>query len=418
MEERTMNGTMKFKRLTGDVGNATGLMRLKRLGKIRLGIKKQSAKSGREYPSATDESGNPIDYFIVPDEIKDVVGEKPKVLRGMFASNDPEEVYEESLRMYGSGSGLQCQGDGTRALRRQQNGEWMEMKCPCPFLKTDSNPTGTCTPVGVLKVMLPEVSMWGYFEIKTHSLYARAGILSSLKQLREMVGRIGFVPLRIERAAQEITHDGKKKTHWIVGFTGDLSLPQIIEMRTKPELMVVPTYYQLEAPDDTDPCADPVDVVASGSGDDEEQEHSQTIDAESLASMTDAEMERLQNEMAKRPVDQKKKVEPDGAAETPAMEHKRPTQQGSDAAPPITKAEPPKHDARANQKDIPDEDWNEAVRQIDENPDLRDLKERVKANMKIKTLKLIAPGQHEFIRQFRELCQQEGFGASAKQIFG
>lgn len=119
----------------------------------------------------------------------------------------------------------------------------------------------------------------------------------------------------------------------------------------------------------------------------------------------------------------KRTVEPDGAStahqgkgeRVDDLAHGTP-QQARDAAPPMT--EPTKVDARANQKDIPEEDWNEAVRQIDEDPNLRDLKEQVKVNMKIKALKLIAPGKHEFIRQFKALCEQQGFGAVAKRIFG
>ena len=42
--------------------------RLPRLGKIHLGIKKQSAKSGAWYPSATN-------YFVVPSEVAEVVGD-------------------------------------------------------------------------------------------------------------------------------------------------------------------------------------------------------------------------------------------------------------------------------------------------------------------------------------------------------
>src|SRR5256885_2201625 len=121
-KEAVMNGTTKFTRLTGDVGNVTGLMRLKRLGKIRLGIKKKSAKTGQEYPSATDHDGKPIDYFVVPPEIEALTGPKPKVLDVMFVSNDPEEVYQEKLALYGASTGLKCHGDGQVAMRRNEAG--------------------------------------------------------------------------------------------------------------------------------------------------------------------------------------------------------------------------------------------------------------------------------------------------------
>ena len=47
------------------------ITRMPRLGKIRLGVKKTSDKTGAEYPSA-------VDYFVCPDEVKSVYGEQPK----------------------------------------------------------------------------------------------------------------------------------------------------------------------------------------------------------------------------------------------------------------------------------------------------------------------------------------------------
>ena len=46
------------------------IVRLPRLGKIRLGIKEEGA-DGKLYPT-------PTDYFVCPDEVKKVFGEKPK----------------------------------------------------------------------------------------------------------------------------------------------------------------------------------------------------------------------------------------------------------------------------------------------------------------------------------------------------
>jgi len=48
-------------------------LRLPRRGKIRLGEKKKSEKTGKTYPIS-------LDYFVVPDEVKKVYGEKPRKL--------------------------------------------------------------------------------------------------------------------------------------------------------------------------------------------------------------------------------------------------------------------------------------------------------------------------------------------------
>lgn len=372
----------QFTRLTGPVANVTGLIKLKRLGKIRLGIKKKSAQSGKEYPSETP-------WFVVTPEVAEKYGENPTVLEGaMFSSNNPEEVYSEKLALYGKGTGLKCHGNGIEAMRRTEKGDWEPCKCPCPNLKTDENPNGNCKAKADLMIMLPKVSMWGNWQITTHSTIARAGILSSLKALKDMVGRIAYIPLRLERIPQPIVHGGQEKTHYIVGFTPSLTIPQIMELRSKPELMVLPTEYQIEGPVDSNPEDDPVDEVVN----DEHVEDALTVDAEALANMSDAEMDRLKQQMDQKP---------------PA--HHEPSK-------PVEQPKPKPADAKAN--DISEEDWNEAIRAIEEDPNLRVLKDFVKVNMKIRGLKLLEKGKREFIRQFRIECEKEGFGAAVNRIFG
>src|SRR5574343_620539 len=60
---------------------------------------------------------------------------------------------------------------------------------------------------------------------------------------------------------------------------------------------------------------------------------------------------------------------------------------------------------------IPEDDWIAAIAEIEEDPNLRCLKDLVKANMKIKGMKLVEKGKREFIRQFRIECEKENLGA-------
>lgn len=371
MENQLIVPEKRFTRLTGAVGNVTGLMRLKRLGKIRLGIKKRHTQSGREYPSATDQDGKPIDYFVIPPELEEKLGPKPKVIRCMFSSNDEEEVYVERLAMYGSSTGLKCSGNGEVARRRDEKGNLIEIKCPCEFLKTDANPKGVCQPEAHLKITIPEVSMWGYFQITTHSIFARAGILSSLKDLKDKTGRIAFVPLRLERVPEDIVHEGKTKTHYIVGFTPELSLPQIIELRTKPELMVLPApIYRLEEPQiEQGPAADPVDVEMDVS--DEE------IEAGELADMNDAELDKVQASLKAKRDAMAPKAEPKPEPQTIPFDQSAST-------------------------------WQDILNVCDDDPNLRDMKTRVKEQMKVSNLtKMTAKGQEKFLELMRDLAVKE-----------
>src|SRR3989304_4359430 len=84
------------------------IVRLPRLGKIRLGIKKEG-DDGSPYPV-------PTDYFVCPDEVKEIFGDKPKELRIMFPTENSEQWASQYLRCYSTSNELICRGDGETAL--------------------------------------------------------------------------------------------------------------------------------------------------------------------------------------------------------------------------------------------------------------------------------------------------------------
>lgn len=385
-----MNGMTKFTRIKSSFSQNR---RMPRLGRIRLGLKVQKRRqdgSTVEYPTETN-------YFVTPPEVQAVYGPKPTELDILLPLDNEEAVFPQSLAWFGRSKGLRCKGDGETAERlNEQTGQWEPRSCPCEHYKTKQNPKGECTEQGILMFILPKVTMGGIFQLRTGSYNSVVDINSGLDYVRSLIGRISMVPLKLRRVARETHADGKRQVHYTLSLTLDATVEGVNQLRGDTSRILSHAQLQIEGPIEESPLMDPPDVTEQEETG-EVAAYDPVIEAESLASMSDAEMERLQNEMAKRPP----------AEPTKAPEKKEPP-----------KAEPPKTDARANQKDIPDEDWNEAIRQIDEDPNLRDLKEQVKANMKIKTLKLIPPGKHEFIRQFRELCEQHGFGAAYRRIWG
>ena len=86
------------------------IIRLPRLGKIRLGVKIENAE-GILYPS-------PTDYFVCTDEVKKVFGEKPRELRIMFPTDDESQWASQYLRCYSETGNLICRGDGETALAK------------------------------------------------------------------------------------------------------------------------------------------------------------------------------------------------------------------------------------------------------------------------------------------------------------
>lgn len=118
------------------------------------------------------------------------------------------------------------------------------------------------------------------------------------------------------------------------------------------------------------------------------------------ADQSDAEMKRIQDLMDKKTVGQDV-----ASAVAPNVTPKAEPRQASDAAPPSA-------------GEISEDDWAAAVNAIEEDPNLRVLKDLVKVNMKLKGLKLVEAGKREFIRQFRIECEKEGLSRQCKQIFG
>lgn len=381
-----MSERMKFTRIKGDYSQ---VRRLPRLGKIRLGLKAQN-QAGKTYPTE-------VDYLVCPPEVEQIYGEKPTELDVMLPSDNPEEVFVQKYAMYGAGSGLKCHGNGEQAERyNEQTKSWDMVPCTCPNLKSDENPRGACTPQSHLMVMLPKVSMGGCYQITTRSFHATVGINSSLDLIRALAGRIALVPLKLRRVPTVTQYNGTKKTHYILNLILDASLPQIAELRQNPEHLLIPSRYQIEGPVDSNPEADPVDVVV----------HDHVIEAEALANMTDAEIERLKAEMDKKTVEQDGARRADNqASHLGDLVTQAVPQQARDAAPP-------------NTSEIPEDDWNAAIAELDEDPNLRCLKDVVKVGMKIKGMKLVEAGKREFIRRFRIECEKEGLGSHCKRIFG
>jgi hypothetical protein len=123
--------------------------RLPRLGKIRLGVK-VLAKNGQGYPAE-------VDYFVVPPEVQQVYGPKPKMLDVMFPVQDRGVIFPQALKWYGAGRGLKCIGDGERAMRlNEQTGAMESMDCPCPLYEQRQ-----CQRRAHLMVILPKINMGG-----------------------------------------------------------------------------------------------------------------------------------------------------------------------------------------------------------------------------------------------------------------
>src|SRR3990167_3554727 len=227
----------KFTRLKGE--GTHNIIRLPRLGKIRLGIKAVSEKSGKEFPKETS-------YFVCPPEIQAKFGPKPERLPVMLATENDEQNYRNYYAVYGGNQRLKCQGDGETAERRNDKGEIEKMPCPtpehCEYAKAngkDGRPG--CRTRFDLMVVLPDVSVGGVYQISSGSINTDIDIRSGIAMARSLYGRTSWVPMEIVREARKMPEPGttKMNTHYPVKLLPIGNLETVMAVRKDP--MLIPT---------------------------------------------------------------------------------------------------------------------------------------------------------------------------------
>ena len=232
------------------------VVRLPRQGKIRLGIKKENAE-GIAYPE-------PTDYFVCPDEVIKVFGEKPEELRIMFPTEDKAQWASQYLRCYSESGNLICRGDGETALAKVETinreagskgetiSKLLEMPCNtdrCPMYKQ-----GYCRRVMNLQFLLPECPGFGVYQLDTSSFYSIININSSLELIRGVCGRLAMIPLSLKLVEQEALVEGEKKPIRVLSLTTSCSLAEIQKYaQTPPGQVLLLPVPDSEAPDDLFP---------------------------------------------------------------------------------------------------------------------------------------------------------------------
>jgi hypothetical protein len=232
------------------------VVRLPRLGKIRLGIKKENA-DGIPYPC-------PTDYFVCPEEVKKVFGEKPQELRIMFPTDDQAQWASQYLRCYSASRGLVCRGDGETAVARidirsgdiaNRNSAETELKeIPCNPAKCGYYQSARCRRVMNLQFLLPDCPGFGVYQLDTSSFYSIVNVNSCLELIRGTCGRLSMLPLALRLVEQEVQPEGKKKTARVLNLTAPYSLAEIQRYAQVPpgQVLLLPPPDN-EAPDDLFP---------------------------------------------------------------------------------------------------------------------------------------------------------------------
>jgi len=239
------------------IKDVSDVRRMPRLGKIRLGIKVE-VEGKNPYPRATD-------YFVVPDEIKKVVGDEPKNLNIMFPTENPDEFAQQWYRCYSFSQGLICKGDGSTAIRKIDvaNGdiashtteEWTRKEWGCDPDTCEQYSEKQCRRVMNLLFLIPEVPGLGVWQLDTTSFYSIVNINSCVDLIKRLCGRISMIPLTLSLEPQIVEPPGiKKKTVNILQIRSDVKLAEIQKLgRIAPEKILLPAPEEDEIPTDLIP---------------------------------------------------------------------------------------------------------------------------------------------------------------------
>ncbi|HOV79548.1 MAG TPA: hypothetical protein PK728_05525 [Bacillota bacterium] len=228
------------------IKGVSDIRRLPRLGKIRLGEKEISQRTGAEYPKA-------VDYFVCPPEVQKVYGEKPRVLDIMFPVSDQNLFFPQWYKRYNQTTGLICKGDGETATM-WQDGEMVEIECvpdECEWYAKKH-----CRRLANLQFLLPKVPGLGVWQIDTTSFYSIININSALDMIRAVADRIHMIPLQLVLKPQEVAPDGKKKTVYVLDLVAPVTLSKLLEdTRKTPQQLLMPALDENERPEDLYPDA-------------------------------------------------------------------------------------------------------------------------------------------------------------------
>jgi hypothetical protein len=229
------------------IKGVSDIRRLPRLGKIRLG-EKALAQSGKEYPKA-------VDYFVCPDEVKKVYGEKPRVLDIMFPVEDTNIFFPQWYKRYGASTGLICKGDGETAIMVDpETGEMQEIEC-CPD-ECEWYAKKHCRRLANLQFLLPKVPGLGVWQIDTTSFYSIVNLNSAIEMIRAVAGRIRMIPLQLVLKPQEVAPDGKKKTVYVLDLIAPFTLQKLVAVgQANAPAFLLPPVDENERPEDLYPDA-------------------------------------------------------------------------------------------------------------------------------------------------------------------
>jgi len=242
------------------IEGVSDIVRLPRLGKVRLGIKVTGEGAKSPYPRATD-------YFVCPPEVQAEYGEKPTELEVMFPTDEPNQFAQQWLRRYSLTQGLVCIGNGEICRRkvdaatgdfaghRTEHWEWKD-ELPCDPQECPEYLQKRCRRIMNLQFLLPKVPGLGVWQIDTSSFYSIININSMVRLLKAALGRCSMIPVTLALGPIEVSPAGekKKKVH-ILHIKKDIRWADLARLALLPgPRVLIPEPEAEEPPEDFYPA--------------------------------------------------------------------------------------------------------------------------------------------------------------------
>ena len=206
---------------------------LPRLDRVRLGLRVMDG--GKAHP-------RPVDYFVCPEAVKKVYGQRPTQMRILFPDEDDSRWAAQSFRCY-SARGLVCKGDGRRAsaLLDEDTG-WLatastrrtshrQVRCSPQTCRYHGR---QCRRVMSLQFLLPDVPGLGVWQIDTSSCWSMANISSGIRLIRRACGRVSMIPLLLKLVPKQVWPHGQNRTVHVLALDMPLPLVDMLRYAGKP----------------------------------------------------------------------------------------------------------------------------------------------------------------------------------------
>ena len=219
-------------------------------GVVRLGEKVENA-NGREYPRE-------LDYFNVEDApaIKAIYGDKPKMIRGMFASNDIRQVIDLGYKKWHQNNTIACQGDGQIAIDLDEGKEVECLGEDCPAVK-EGKCHRQCT-VAFIPTEAPTIAVHTFTSGGWRTSNNVMAFADLLMAVRGHLAGIPWVMIREPYKCKRTMPDGKvvNQVHHTVRFDLEQSLNDLVAQ-------ALPAYERPAAFDQADPAFYPKSIRAT-----------------------------------------------------------------------------------------------------------------------------------------------------------